>query len=149
MNKLFINELQRNKDHLYQELEIATDLKNDTDFDETFGVKITATTREKIFKEAIEIFKLMKKICIGRPAKLPSLKRFLQSGLGKVGLSSLEEISQRTIKLSKRIKLHFYQIKKLKQDNYKDNVEYFTNLLKVIYSFLLKKNLLYSKYNGN
>lgn len=68
MNKIFINELQRNKDHLYNELEIATDLKNDTDFDETFGVKITATTREKIFKEAIEIFKLMKKICIGRPA---------------------------------------------------------------------------------
>jgi hypothetical protein len=128
-SKIFINELQRNKDHLYHELEIATDLKNDTDFNETFGVKITATTREKIFKEAIEIFKLM---------------RFTAKGQ-----NHYEEISQRTIKLSKRIKLHFYQIKKLKQDNYNDNVEYFTNLLRVIYSFLLKKNLLYSKYNGN
>ena len=138
MNKIFINELQRNKDHLYNELEIATDLKNDTDFDETFGVKITATTREKIFKEAIEIFKLMKKICIGRPAI---------SGLTK-GQNHYEEITQRTIKMSKRIKLHFYQIKKLKQNNYEDNVEYFTNLLRIIYSFLLKKNLIYSKYNG-
>ena len=100
-----------------------------TDFDETFGVKITATTREKIFKEAIEIFKLM---------------RFTAKGQ-----NHYEEISNRTIKLAKRIKLHFYQIKKLGQDNYKDNVEYFTNLLRVIYSFLLKKNLLYSKYNGN
>jgi hypothetical protein len=53
-----------------------------------------------------------------------------------------------TIILSKRIKLHFYQIKKLKQNNYEDNVEYFTNLLRIIYSFLLKKNLIYSKYNG-
>ena len=139
MNKLFINELQRNKDHLYQELEIATDLKNDTDFDETFGVKITSTTREKIFKEAIEIFKLMKYSLLGK-SKVKGVEG---------DKSPLEEISQRTIKLSKRIKLHFYQIKKLKQDNYKDNVEYFTNLLKVIYSFLLKKNLLYSKYNGN
>ena len=128
MNKIFINELQRNKDHLYNELEIATDLKNDTDFDETFGVKITATTREKIFKEAIEIFKLMK--------------------FTTKGQNHYEEISNRTIKLSKRIKLHFYQIKKLKQDNYNANVEYFTNLLRVIYSFLLKKNLIYNKYNG-
>ena len=148
MNKIFINELQRNKDHLYNELEIATDLKNDTDFDETFGVKITATTREKIFKEAIEIFKLMKKICIGRfqtscKTTFPAI-----SGLTK-GQNHYEEISNRTIKLSKRIKLHFYQIKKLKQNNYEDNVEYFTNLLRIIYSFLLKKNLIYSKYNGN
>jgi hypothetical protein len=123
-SKIFINELQRNKQHLYNELEIATDLKNDTDFDETFGVKITATTREKIFKEAIEIFKLMK-----------------YSLLGKAKVKGVEEISNRTIKLAKRIKLHFYQIKKLKQDNYNANVEYFTNLLRVIYSFLLKKKL--------
>jgi len=127
MNKIFINELQRNKEHFYEELEITTKLKNNTNFGDTFGVKITATTREKIFKEAIEIFKLM---------------RYTRQ-------NHYEEISNRTIKLSKRIKLHFYQIKKLKQDNYNDNVEYFTNLLRVIYSFLLKKNLLFSNNNIN
>jgi len=139
MNKIFINELQRNKEHFYEELETATKLKNNTNFGDTFGVKITATTREKIFKEAIEIFKLM---------------RYTRQ-------NHYEEISQRTIKLSKRIKLHFYQMKKLtlnenltkqqvlKENNYKDNVEYFTNLLRVIYSFLLKKNLLFSNNNIN
>ena len=47
------------------------------------------------------------------------------------------EILDRTSKLTKRIKLHLFQLKKHNEDDYEDQQLYFTHALKIIYNIVL------------
>ena len=98
---------------LYDELDKSYELKKELDFDTELGELVATTTRIKILKEFIEIFKLAKK----------NDKKTL--------------ILEKTSNLTKKCKLHFFQLKKLQTENYKDNVLYFTTLMKVIYSLVI------------
>ena len=61
MNKLIYNELNRNKENLHNEVDKAIEMKNEFSFDDfEIGMKLTALTREKIFKQLIKIFKLVR-----------------------------------------------------------------------------------------
>jgi len=89
------------------------------DFDIDFPALITTTTRIKILKQFIELFKLVKN----------------NSACNRV------IILEKTAFLSKRVKLHFSQLKRLK-DNVADNMMFFTTLLRVLLSLTInnKKN---------
>ena len=103
-----------NKQHLHDELDRARSLKERSSLDnpDELGIKIVSTTREKIFKQLINIFKLIRHY------------DFTQA---------LNEMSF----ITKRMKLHFYQLRKLGQPNCEDNVKYFTELMKVCYSVII------------
>ena len=114
MNKALYYHLQENKNHLHEELDNARIIKERSSLDDPdeLGVKIASTTREKIFKQLIHIFKLIRHY------------QFTEA---------LHEMSF----ITKRMKLHFYQLRKLGQPNYNVNVKYFTDLMKVCYSIIM------------
>ena len=112
MNKALYHHLNMNKSNLHDELDRAIVLKEKSDFDDTFGVKIVSTTREKIFKQLINIFKLIRHYEFD---------------------SAIYQLNN----VAKRIKLHFYQLRKLGQPDYNVNVKYFTDLMKVCYSIII------------
>ncbi len=114
MNRALYQHLASNKENLHDELDRAISQKEKSSLDEPneLGVKITSTTREKIFKQLIHIFKLIRHYEFDR---------------------ALREIAI----VAKRIKLHFYQLRKLKQPNYNVNVKFFTDLMKVCYSIIV------------
>jgi len=109
------NKIYATTDHLHNELDKAHALKKELDFDEELGSLIATTTRIKILKEFIKIFKLAKN-------------------------NKKNEILEKMSALTKRCKLHFYQLKKLQTENYVDNVMYFTTLMKVVYSLIINLN---------
>lgn len=94
---------------LYEELDKSLDLKKELDYDTEFPELVINETRIKILKEFIQIFKVLKKNITANVNML---------------------------NLSKRLKLHFSQLKKVGTVNYKSNIEYFTTLLKVGYSLM-------------
>lgn len=114
MNRALYQHLASNKENLHDELDRAISQKEKSSLDEPneLGVKITSTTREKIFKQLIHIFKLIRHYEFDR-------------ALGEITI------------VAKRIKLHFYQLRKLKQPNYNVNVKFFTDLMKVCYSIIV------------
>jgi hypothetical protein len=64
MKQALYHHLNMNKQHLHDELDRARDLKQRSSLDDPdeLGIKIVSTTREKIFKQLIHIFKLIYKI---------------------------------------------------------------------------------------
>jgi len=114
MNKALYHHLASNKQNLHDELDMARGLKERSSLDnhDEIGIKITSTTREKIFKQLIHIFKLIRHY-------------------------DFTEALKELCFCSKRMKLHFYQLRKLGQPNYEDNVKYFTDLMKVCYSIII------------
>jgi uncharacterized protein YaaN involved in tellurite resistance len=114
MKQALYHHLNMNKQHLHDELDRARDLKQRSSLDDPdeLGIKIVSTTREKIFKQLIHIFKLIRHYEFQ---------------------DALKEMTFTT----KRMKLHFYQLRKLGQSNYEDNVKYFTDLMKVCYSIII------------
>jgi len=114
-NKQFYNIINQSKQKMYEEKELAVKLKNSCSYDDdVIGVKITALTREKIFNLFIEIFK-----CI----------RYKKN----------DEVKELLLKVFKKIRLHIYQMKKLKQDNLEENKVYFKNMLLHL-NYINKKN---------
>lgn len=113
MNKALYHHLNMNKSNLHDELDRAVRLKEKSSLDDdTLGVKITSLTREKILKQLIYIFKLIRHYDF---------------------VKALEEMTY----VGKRMKLHFYQLRKLKQPNYETNVKFFTDIMKVCYSIII------------
>ena len=98
---------------MYHYRDETTKIKQNSDFDKNFNELVISTTREKIFKELIKIFRLV---------KTPNAR---------------QEILDRTSKLTKRIKLHLHQLKKHNDQNYEDQQTYFTHALKIVYSIAL------------
>lgn len=113
MNQALYHHLNVSKGDLHDELDRAIQQKQRSSLDDdTLGVKIASTTREKIFKQLIYIFKLIRHYSF---------------------VEALEEMSF----VAKRMKLHFYQLRKLNQPNYETNVKYFTDIMKVCYSIII------------
>jgi hypothetical protein len=110
------NKIYTTINQLHEELDKSYELKKELDFDTEFPELITTETRIKILKEFISIFKLAKT------------------------QDTRSEMLNNIKFLTKRCKLHFSQLKRLKIQNYEDNVLYFTTLLRVLYSLInLKK----------
>ena len=104
------NKIYTTINNLHEELDKSYELKKELNFDTEFPELITNETRIKIIKEFIEIYKLAKK---NTKDKL---------------------ILERMSNITKRLKLHFSQLKRLETKNYEDNVKYFTILLRVLFS---------------
>lgn len=105
--------LSKNKENLHNELDLAIKLKNSCSYDDkVIGVKLTALTREKIFRLLIDIFK-------------------------SIHYNHIDKFKQDLITVNKKIRLHIYQLKKLDENNVKENMTYFTDILKVLYSILI------------
>ena len=102
------------KSQLHEELDIAESIHSKINYDKDFGMLVTYTTRIKILRGLINCFKLIK-------------------------YDRLREIKIESI--SKRIKLHLYQIQKLDKSkkNYDDNKTFFYESVKVILCFMTEK----------
>jgi len=102
------------KSQLHEELDVAESIHSKINYDKDFGMLVSYTTRIKILRGLINCFKLIKH-------------------------DRLKEIKIEGI--SKRIKLHLYQIKKLDQSkkNYDDNKTFFYESVKVILCFMTEK----------
>lgn len=109
--------LNINKSQLHEELDIAIKLKNDCSYDDEFiGIKLTSLTREKIFNLLINIFK-------------------------NIHYNQFNKVEEDLIKVNKKIKLHLYQMARLNVYNLEENKIYFTGILKVCYSIVVKQRL--------
>ena len=107
------NKIYTTINQLHDELDKSYELKKELNFDTEFQELITNETRIKLLKEFIFLFKLAKN-------------------------NKKNETLERTANLTKRTKVHLFQLKKLQTENYKDNVMYFTTLLKILYSLVIK-----------
>ena len=124
MNKQIKNKIYLTINGLHDELDRSYELKNELNFDEELGELVATTTRIKILKEFIEIFKLAKK----------NIQLNNNRMSGNLPTTKDKLILERSSALSKRCKLHFSQLKRLQTENYEDNVMYFTTLFRVLYS---------------
>jgi hypothetical protein len=114
--------LNINKSQLHEELDIAIKLKNDCSYDDEFiGIKLTSLTREKIFNLLINIFK-------------------------NIYYNQFNKVEEDLIKVNKKIKLHLYQMARLNVYNLEENKIYFTDILKVCYSIVVKQRLADKSY---
>jgi len=119
MNRALYNHLATNKANLHEELDRAIQKKNQMGFEGIeFGMKVTSTTREKIFRSFVNIFKLLR-------------------------YYKFDEAQKEIMIVSKRCKLHFYQLKKLDIKDANKNIEYITDIMKVCYSILLNSKIRY------
>jgi len=113
MNKAIYNELNKNKENLHYEVDRAIEMKNECSFDDLeIGMKLTALTREKIFKQLINIFKLVRHF-------------------------KNQEAEKELLLVSKRIKLHIYQMNKLGQTNTEENKKYFVEIVKALLMIII------------
>ena len=113
MNRDIKNKIYTTISQLHDELDKSYELKKDLNIDTEFPELITNETRIKILKGFIEIYKLLK-----RNTKDKS-------------------ILERTNNITKKCKLHFSQLKRLKTENYEDNVNYFTILVRVLFMIVM------------
>jgi hypothetical protein len=118
------NKIYTTINNLHEELDKSYELKKELNFDTEFPELITNETRIKIIKEFIEIYKLAKKNI--------QLNNNRMSGDFPTTKDKL--ILERMSNITKRLKLHFSQLKRLETKNYEDNVKYFTILLRVLFS---------------
>jgi hypothetical protein len=110
--KIIKNNIYSTINNLYEEIDNAKEERKVIDFDTEFDILMVTTTRIHIYQELLIIFKLLKK------------------------KTNKQEVLERTAKLTKKIKMHFSQLRKLKTEHYKDNVLYFTYALRVIYQLV-------------
>ena len=100
-------------DQMYHYRDEAKLIKQECDYENKFTELVISTTREKIFNELIKIFRLVKKE------------------------NARKEILERTSKITKRIKLHLYQLKKHNDEDFEEQNLYFTHALKILYNIAL------------
>ena len=120
------NKIVETIDNLHYQVESSRLLLNQLDFDTDMGEKISILTRLKILNEMLYIFN--------------KVKWLNQKGNEANDKKIKEEILIDNMRsLTKRCKLHFYQLRKLEQANFESNFAYFTLIIKLLYSFCLKK----------
>ena len=96
------------------------------DFETDMGKKISIVTRIKILNEMLYLFNKIKNLNRkGNEVRDEKIKE--------------EILIDHMRKLNKRCKLHFFQLDKLREYNYDSNYIYFTLIIKLLYSFCLKK----------
>tara|TARA_R110002167_G_scaffold75435_1_gene210504 strand:- start:57 stop:443 length:387 start_codon:yes stop_codon:yes gene_type:complete len=113
-------------DNLHYEVESSRILLNELDFETDMGKKISIVTRIKILNEMLYLFNKIKNLNRkGNEVRDEKIKE--------------EILIDHMRKLNKRCKLHFFQLDKLREYNYDSNYIYFTLIIKLLYSFCLKK----------
>ena len=100
--------------------------KSSVNEDENFGLHVALTTKLKVIEISLEIFNYFK--------------------INKLNIVSDEDRTHLYIQtklLIKRIKIHLNQIRKLNPTDYKENSEYYSTYIKIIYNYII-----YGKYNS-
>ena len=120
------NKIVETIDNLHYQVESSRLLLNQLDFDTDMGKKISILTRLKILNEMLYIFNKVK--WLNRKGNEANDKKIKE-----------EILIDNMRSLTKRCKLHFYQLRKLEQANFESNFVYFTLIIKLLYSFCLKK----------
>lgn len=100
--------------------------KSSINQDENFGLHVALTTKLKVIEISLEIFNYFKTHKLNIINDEDRIKLFIQTKL-----------------LIKRIKIHLNQIRKLNPTDYKENSEYYSQYIKIIYNYIL-----YGKYNS-
>lgn len=100
--------------------------KSSVDEDKEFGFHIALTTKLKVIELSLEIFNYFKTHKLAIKTDEDRIKLFIQTRL-----------------LIKRIKIHLNQIRKLNPDDYKNNSEYYSTYIEIIYNYIL-----FGKYNS-
>ena len=100
--------------------------KSSINQDENFGLHIALTTKLKVINDSLEIFNYFKTNKLIIKTDEDRVKLFIQTKL-----------------LIKRIKIHLNQIRKLNPNDYKENSEYYSTFIKIIYNYIL-----FGKYNS-
>lgn len=100
--------------------------KSSIDYDKDFGLLVALTTKLKVIHDSLEIFAYFKHNGLIIKSDEDRVQLFIQTKL-----------------LIKRIKIHLNQIKKLNPTDYKENSEYYSQYIKIIYNYIL-----YGKYNS-
>ena len=100
--------------------------KSSINQDENFGLHVALTTKLKVITISLEIFNYFKTHKLNIICDEDRIKLFIQTKL-----------------LIKRIKIHLNQIKKLNPTDYKENSEYYSQYIRIIYNYIL-----YGKYNS-
>jgi hypothetical protein len=100
--------------------------KSSIDEDKDFGLHIALTTKLKVIELSLEIFNYFKTNKLNIVTDEDRIKLFIQTKL-----------------LIKRIKIHLNQIRKLNPTDYKNNSEYYSQYIKIIYNYII-----FGKYNS-
>jgi hypothetical protein len=100
--------------------------KSSIDEDKNFGLHIALTTKLKVIELSLEIFNYFKTHKLNIATDDDRIKLFIQTKL-----------------LIKRIKIHLNQIRKLNPTDYKNNSEYYSQYIKIIYNYII-----FGKYNS-
>ena len=100
--------------------------KSSINQDENFGLHIALTTKLKVIELSLEIFNYFKTNKLKIKTDEDRTHLYIQTKL-----------------LVKRIKIHLNQIRKLNPTDYKENSEYYSTYIKIIYNYIL-----YGKYNS-
>ena len=112
-------------DSVYYEIDRAYELKNELNFSTDLGRLITIETRLKILKQILAHYNIIKHLNKGDVDGDKLIKE-------KILIDGMPN-------LVKRCRLHFYQLRKLKQSNYEGNKMYFTLMIKMLYMFCLRE----------
>jgi len=112
MNKQINNKINITLDYMYDELDKCKCIKDNIDYDKSFGELVTNETRIKLLKDFVCVFKLLRK-------------------------KSNENVLKLLNTATNRIKLHISQLKRIKTKNLEDNKLYFTTLLRVAFNLCL------------
>ena len=95
----------------------ARDIKNDADLDKDLGLKITATTREKILLSFINILKKLKKKDINVNDEMKILMYRIPRHKRQLKMLEEESVLNNDTFISLLIKFIFIEIKRLKRLN--------------------------------
>ena len=100
--------------------------KSSIDYDKDFGLLVALTTKLKVIHDSLEIFAYFKHNGLIIKSDEDRVKLFIQ-----------------TKQLVNRIKIHLNQIRKLNPSDYKNNSEYYSLYIKIIYQYIIN-----GKYNN-
>ena len=115
----FYREIKKYKSVMRDYIDKSRDVLDTCDINSDIGVMVTTSTRKKILERYYYIFKEMSK-------NNPNVLNIISKSLNP---------------LSKLVKLHFYQLKKLDQPNLKQNKTFFLSLHKAVLTFLIHSKL--------
>mgnify|MGYP003647933122 CR=1 FL=1 len=114
-NPQFYREIKKYKSIMRDYIDQANDLLDDSDIEIDIGAMVSCSTRKKILEGYYIIFK---EISNNNP-------------------DIINIINTKLRRLTKLVKLHFYQLKKLKQNNTEQNIMFFLSLHKAVLTFVV------------
>lgn len=123
--QLFFREIKRYKSLMRDYIDQSNDVLNDSNIETDIGIMVTCATRILILELYYTIFK---EISNNNP-------------------NIIDIINTKLKRLTKLNKLHFYQLKKLKQYNTEENTFFFLSVHKMVLTYLIcaKKNKMVEK----